>query len=66
MRALAERGPRAATWAHYVRLGRGEEGTGGRDKSSILADTLEALIGAVYIERAWRGGARSCTGCSTR
>src|SRR6202023_14323 len=35
----------------YVRLGRGEEGTGGRDKSSILADTLEAVIGAVYFER---------------
>ena len=34
----------------YVRLGRGEEGTGGRDKSSILADTLEAVIGAVYFE----------------
>jgi ribonuclease-3 len=34
-----------------VRLGRGEDGTGGRDKSSILADTLEAVIGAVYVER---------------
>jgi dsRNA-specific ribonuclease len=34
----------------FVRLGRGEQGTGGRDKASILADTLEALIGAVYIE----------------
>ena len=34
----------------YVRLGRGEEGTGGRDKPSILADTLEAVIGAVYTE----------------
>ncbi len=32
-------------------LGKGEETTGGRDKSSILADTLEALIGAVYLER---------------
>ena len=31
-------------------LGRGEESTGGRDKSSILADTLEAVIGAVYLE----------------
>lgn len=31
-------------------LGRGEESTGGRDKSSILADTLEAIIGAVYLE----------------
>ncbi len=30
-------------------LGRGEETTGGRDKSSILADTLEALLGAIYI-----------------
>src|SRR5258707_13795532 len=34
----------------YVRLGKGEESTGGRDKSSILADTLEALIGAVYLD----------------
>ncbi|MGH8960734.1 MAG: ribonuclease III [Jatrophihabitantaceae bacterium] len=34
----------------YLRLGRGEESTGGRDKSSILADTVEALLGAVYIE----------------
>jgi ribonuclease-3 len=34
----------------YVRLGRGEEGTGGRDKPSILADTLEAVIGAVYMD----------------
>ncbi|MFP5346088.1 MAG: ribonuclease III [Actinomycetes bacterium] len=33
----------------YVRLGRGEESTGGRDKSSILADTLEAVFGAVYL-----------------
>ena len=35
----------------WVRLGRGEEVTGGRDKSSILADTLEALLGAVYLDR---------------
>lgn len=33
-----------------LRLGRGEEGTGGRDKSSILADTTEALIGAVFVQ----------------
>ncbi len=33
-----------------VRLGRGEETTGGRDKSSILADTMEAVIGAVFLE----------------
>jgi ribonuclease-3 len=35
----------------YLLLGRGEETTGGRDKESILADTLEALIGAVYLDR---------------
>ncbi|MEP6479516.1 MAG: ribonuclease III [Rhodoglobus sp.] len=35
----------------YIRLGRGEELTGGRDKSSILADTVEAVIGACYLDR---------------
>lgn len=34
-----------------VRLGRGEELTGGREKPSILADTLEAVIGAIYLDR---------------
>jgi ribonuclease-3 len=34
----------------FVKLGRGEETTGGRDKASILADTLEALIGSVYLD----------------
>ena len=34
----------------YLLLGKGEESTGGRDKASILADTLEALIGAIYLE----------------
>lgn len=33
----------------HIYLGRGEEATGGRDKSSILADTLEAVIGALYL-----------------
>ncbi|MDN6329506.1 MAG: ribonuclease III [Brachybacterium sp.] len=33
----------------YVRLGRGEDLTGGRAKSSILADTTEAVIGAVHL-----------------
>lgn len=32
-----------------VRLGKGEEQTGGRDKDSILADTIEATIGAVFL-----------------
>src|SRR6266496_647603 len=34
----------------HMRLGRGEEVTRGRDKASILADTLEAILGAVYLE----------------
>ena len=39
----------------WLRLGRGEEATGGRDKNSILADTMEALIGAVYLDRGISG-----------
>src|SRR5690606_17233463 len=50
MRALAGVARGLGVGAH-IRLGRGEEGTGGRDKASILADTLEALIGAVYLDR---------------
>jgi ribonuclease III len=34
----------------YLYLGRGEELTGGRTKTSILADATEALIGAVYLQ----------------
>jgi ribonuclease-3 len=49
MRALADIA-RDLGVGSFVRLGRGEETSGGRDKSSILADTLEALIGAVYLE----------------
>ncbi|MGH3319468.1 MAG: ribonuclease III [Streptosporangiaceae bacterium] len=50
MRALAEVA-REVGLGHFIMLGRGEEGTGGRDKSSILADTLEAVIGAIYLDR---------------
>lgn len=34
-----------------IRLGRGEEQSGGRDKDSILADTMEAVIGACYLDQ---------------
>src|SRR5215469_14275034 len=50
MRALAGVA-RTLDLGAYIRLGKGEEGTGGRDKSSILADTLEAVIGAVYLDK---------------
>ncbi|MBM3723186.1 MAG: ribonuclease III [Actinobacteria bacterium] len=33
----------------YLRLGHGEETSGGREKASIVADALEGLIGAVYL-----------------
>lgn len=61
MRALAEIasgiGPASGLGA-YVRLGRGEEATGGREKASILADTMEAVIGAVYLEHGLAGAGR--------
>ena len=34
----------------FLLLGKGEETTGGRDKSSILSDAVEALLGAIYVE----------------
>ncbi len=47
-RALAGVG-RAIGLGGYVKLGRGEESTGGRNKASILSDTVEAVIGAVHL-----------------
>lgn len=57
MRSLAEvaRSIDGGGLGQYLRLGRGEETTGGRDKASILADTLEALLGAVYLEHGLAG-----------
>ena len=49
-RALAGIARRYDVGAH-LRLGKGEDATGGRDKDSILADTVEALIGACYVSR---------------
>jgi ribonuclease-3 len=34
----------------FLRLGKGEDATGGREKRSILADSMEAIIGAVYVD----------------
>jgi|SRR3989344_4825209 len=36
---------------NYLLLSRGEEETGGRQNTSILANTFEALIGAIYLDR---------------
>ncbi len=48
-RALAQLA-RSLDVGSFLRLGRGEETTGGRNKSSILADTFEAILGAVYLD----------------
>ncbi len=47
-RALAQVA-RTIGLGQHIKLGRGEEATGGRNKSSILSDTVEAVIGAVYL-----------------
>jgi ribonuclease III len=42
----------------HIMLGRGEEITGGRSKASILSDTVEAVIGAVYLSSGFESAAR--------
>ena len=38
---------------NYLYLGKGEELTGGRDRDSILADAMEAIFGALYIDEGY-------------
>ena len=55
-RAELVSGANLALWASelgvgpLLRLGRGEDQTGGRTRESILATALEAVLGAVYLE----------------
>jgi ribonuclease III len=51
-RVLAEVGRRLGV-GEVLLLGRGEEGSGGRNKPSILADAFEAVLGAVYLDGGW-------------
>ena len=37
----------------YIRLGKGEEIGGGRKRVALLADCLEAIVGAVYLDMGW-------------
>lgn len=37
----------------YLNLGKGEENSGGRKRSSIIADAMEAVIGAIYLDGGW-------------
>jgi len=59
--ALAEIARGIGLGAH-LKLGRGEILTGGRDKDSILADTMEAIFGATYLS----AGADAATGLVLR
>ena len=45
-----------------ILLGKGEDASGGREKPSILADALEAVIGAVYLDAGWAGAAEVVLG----
>jgi ribonuclease-3 len=61
LRASLVRASTLATFARelplgpYLRLGRGEEVTGGRDRELLIARAMEALIGAIYLD----GGLRA-------
>ncbi len=48
-RSLAKRA-RSLGLGHFVKLGRTERRSGGRDKDSILANCFEALVGAIYLD----------------
>tara|TARA_B110000483_G_C18099191_1_gene505115 strand:+ start:324 stop:1004 length:681 start_codon:yes stop_codon:yes gene_type:complete len=45
--------------AEYLILGEGEKKSGGRDRPSILANSVEAIIGAIYLD----GGINPCSAC---
>ncbi len=38
----------------FLLLGKGEDSTGGRDRSSLLANTVEAIIGAIYLDAGYK------------
>ncbi len=41
-----------------IRLGKGEDQSGGRDRDSTLSDVIEALLGAVFLDGGWEGADR--------
>ncbi len=51
-RSLAAVG-RSIGITRHIRVGKGEERSGGRDRDSIISDVVEAVIGAVYVDGGW-------------
>jgi ribonuclease-3 len=47
---------------NFLRLGKGEESTGGRTKRSLLADAVEAVLGAVYLDGGYEDARRLILG----
>jgi len=43
----------ALRFGEFIRLGRGEEMTGGRARPSLLADAFEAVVGALYLDQGY-------------
>jgi len=52
-RRVVARGAQGLAIAPVIRLGKGEELSGGRERTALLADCLEALIGAIYLDSGW-------------
>lgn len=52
-RRCVARVARTLDLAPAIRLGRGEEQSGGRHRKALLSDCMEALIGAVYLDSGW-------------
>ncbi len=59
LKAYLVSGPTLAQWARTLelgaalRLGVGEDRSGGRSKASLLADVFEAVLGALFLDRGW-------------
>ena len=49
--------------APTIQLGKGEERSGGRERKALLADCLEALIGALYLDQGWEATKTFVTDC---
>lgn len=64
MKALAEIA-RSLELGQYLRIGKGEETTHGREKNSILSDSLEALVGAIYLQFGYAPTAKIVSGWFT-